>query len=166
MLRVSPKSIYFTWHSLGGALATICSLDVVLDLGYKDVYVTTFGSPKCGNFFCSRIYDSFVPVHWRVAMRSDIITTMPQIGYTHVGKRVALTTRGEMFLDPNAVETPLWSFAVLGIADHTKPVYRKPLKLFTSKYIPGYTPNFLFNSSQNLDEIPSEAELVTGRLDV
>lgn len=76
------------------------------------------------------MYDQIVVAHWRVAMRSDIITTLPRAGYAHVGKRVALTTSGEMFLDPNAIETVLWSSAGVNVTDHGKPAYKEALNHF------------------------------------
>ena len=140
LMKELKRPILLTGHSLGGSLATICSLDLVLRNHTKDIYVATFGSPRCGNFFWRRVYDPIVPAHWRVAMRSDIIVSLPRLGYHHVGKRVALTTSGEIFLDPNAVEILLWSSAGLTIHSHRKSEYRDAFILFCKKYLPDYDP--------------------------
>jgi len=121
LLSTSARPVYLTGHSLGGALSTLCSLDILLSLGHSDVYVITFGSPRCGNIYWRKIYDSFLENYWRVAMRSDIVTTLPRLGYAHVGKRVALTNTGEIFLDPNAIEMMMWSSAGLGVTGHRVP---------------------------------------------
>ena len=138
--RHQPDPIYLCGHSLGGALSTISSLNIVLSLEVTELFITTFGSPKCEYLFWRNIFDELVPSYWRVAMRSDIITTLPYPGYVHVGKRVALTSTGDMFLDPNAIETIIWSQAGLRVKDHTKPAYQEALKLFASKYVPDYDP--------------------------
>lgn len=145
MMNESPRPIYFTGHSLGGALASLCSVDIAISLGTTDLFVCTIGSPKVGNYYFQRLYNEIVPAHWRIAMRSDIITTLPRMGYHHVGKRVALTSSGEIFLDPNAIETMLWSSAGLSISDHRKPAYKEALTLFCSKYVPNYIPTFVDN---------------------
>lgn len=97
LLRNKKRPIYLTGHSLGGALATICSTDIVLSLGINDVYVCTFGSPRTGNRFWARFYDKLVTAHWRLAIRSDVITTLPKMGYTNGGKRCALTAKAKCF---------------------------------------------------------------------
>lgn len=118
------------------------------------MYVITFGSPRSGNMFFIRAYDQAVVAHWRVAMRSDIFTTLPRAGYSHAGTRVALTTSGEMFLDPNAIKTVLWSSAGVNVSDHTKPVYQEAIALFSSKYLASFVPEFV----QKGDGVPvSEA---------
>jgi len=137
------KPIYFTGHSLGASLATIASLDVAVSLGIEDLYVLTFGSPRCGNMFWSRVCDQIVEAHWRCAIRSDIVTTLPRAGYSHTGKRVAITTSGEIFLDPNAIEIVLWSSAGVNATDHGKPAYKKAITLFASKYLPGFSTEFI-----------------------
>ncbi len=151
MFGMNQRPIYLCGHSLGGALSTICSLDIVLSLGVTELFITTFGSPKCGNMFWRNIYDELVPSYWRVAMRSDIITTLPYPGYAHVGKRAALSSTGDLFLDPNAIETIIWSRAGLGVKDHVKPAYQEALKLFASKYVPDYEPVFI-NDEETLED--------------
>ena len=154
IFEMNRRPIYLCGHSLGGALSTICSLDIVLSLGVTELFVTTVGSPKCGNLFWRNVYDELVPSYWRIAMRSDIITTLPYPGYVHVGKRAALTSTGEMFLDPNAIETIIWSRAGLGVKDNTKPAYQEALKLFASKYVPEYKPVFI----KDVMDIPESTE--------
>lgn len=73
------------------------------------------------------------------------------MGYTHIGKRVALTTSGDMFLDPNAIETSLWSSAVLGFTDHRKQACMKSLSLIAAKFIPHYEPVFLVKEENHAD---------------
>jgi len=76
-------------------------------------------------------------------MRSDIVTTLPRLGYAHVGKRVALTNTGEIFLDPNAIEMMMWSSAGLGVTGHRVPAYQAALGKFSTKYLPDFEPQFL-----------------------
>lgn len=149
LFSISPRPLFFTGHSLGGALATLCSLDIAICLDTENIYVSTFGSPKVGNYFWSRLYNDVIVAHWRVAMRSDIITTLPRLGYAHVGKRAALTQSGEIFLDPSSIETMMWSSAGLGISDHRKPAYKEAITLFCSKYLPNYVPSFVQDQPDN-----------------
>lgn len=158
LLAIKKRPLYITGHSLGGALAAVCSVDIVLSLGVTNLCVTTFGSPKCGNLFLQRICDHLVPAYWRIAMRSDLISTLPRMGYHHSGKRVALTTSGEMFLDPNAIETLVWSSTVLGLSDHAKPAYQEALLLFCSKYLPLFKPEFLSSNDETEKESNSLSE--------
>lgn len=93
-----------------------------------------------------RAYDHVVTAHWRVAMRSDIVRTLPRAGYSHVGNRVALTTSGEIFLDPNTIETVLWPSAAVNVTDHGQPEYRKALGLFCNEYLIGFEPGLSIKS--------------------
>lgn len=69
----------------------------MLSLGITKVYIDSFGSPKFGDRLWQKVCDATIQVHRRVAIRSDMITTVPRVGYSHAGKRVALPTRAEMF---------------------------------------------------------------------
>lgn len=60
--RLIPKKarpVLLTGHSLGGALATVCSLDLRLSLGIAEsnILASSFGSPKIGNYMWSTLYD-------------------------------------------------------------------------------------------------------------
>lgn len=48
-----PTELYFTGHSLGGALATLAAFEAsyrVKDMKVKSVYMYNFGSPRVGWF--------------------------------------------------------------------------------------------------------------------
>ena len=85
-----PQSIICSGHSLGGALATLCALDLAL-LGHNTICVT-FGSPRVG---CDRFAKQFatkVQSSTRVAHWMDPVTYVP-MRFTHVpGHCVALHT--------------------------------------------------------------------------
>lgn len=61
---------------------------------------------------------------------------------------------GEMFLDPNAIETVLWSSAGVNVSDHGKPAYKEAITLFASKYLPEFKPEFI---EKDADAPPSLA---------
>ncbi|MCP4002713.1 MAG: lipase family protein [bacterium] len=75
----SPPFIWFTGHSLGGALATLASSRY---RGKQGVY--TFGSPRVGD----RVYhDDYVEQHYRFVNQNDIVTLVPPRGpFKHVGQ--------------------------------------------------------------------------------
>lgn len=56
---------------------------------------------------------------------------------------MAFTTSGEMFLDPNAIETAMWSSSGVSATDHGKPAYKAALNSFAETYLPGYKPKFI-----------------------
>ncbi|MEL6135893.1 MAG: lipase family protein [Cyanobacteria bacterium J06626_23] len=77
---------WITGHSLGGALAYLCGLDLQynFDLG---VQVYTFGAPKVGNEAFVESYNRRVPNTWRVVHGWDIVSKLPrwwQGDYQHV----------------------------------------------------------------------------------
>ena len=84
--------IYFIGHSLGGALATLCILDMRFNFNLIGAVGIIFGSPKVGNkhfrnSFIKRVLDfkSFINV-------SDIVTKLPLaiMGYRHVENRIKI----------------------------------------------------------------------------
>ncbi|KAL2271158.1 hypothetical protein VTJ83DRAFT_529 [Remersonia thermophila] len=49
--------VHLVGHSLGGAVAALAALELRLGLGWRDVYVTTFGEPRVGNKALARYID-------------------------------------------------------------------------------------------------------------
>ncbi len=77
--------VYFTGHSLGGALATIGSIDLVDDLmrlGYQrtEVVTYTYGAPRSLSTAMSNHHASFVPVSFAVVNPHDPVPHLPSAG--------------------------------------------------------------------------------------
>ena len=96
---VPDARVYFTGHSLGGALASLASVDLVDELmarGYdRDEVVTyTFGAPRSMTRTMSGHHASFVPQSYAVASATDIVPHVPLRGgtndYTHLRNMVVL----------------------------------------------------------------------------
>lgn len=141
------RPVFLTGHSLGGALATVCSLDLHLRLGMtpKEIFVSTFGAPRVGNAGFSRIYDTNVPIHWRIVVGPDVVAKLPKIGFTHVGKKVLITVDGDLFIDPNSLELNLWSGDVASILYHRKASYLLAMRAWCERhhgdeYLPEFWP--------------------------
>uniref|UniRef100_A0A0D6R374 Fungal lipase-type domain-containing protein n=1 Tax=Araucaria cunninghamii TaxID=56994 RepID=A0A0D6R374_ARACU len=84
--RDVPLPIMVTGHSMGGAMASFCALDLTVNYGAKDVQVVTFGQPRIGNKFFADYYNMFVPKTIRVTHNHDIVPHLPPY-YTHFLKR-------------------------------------------------------------------------------
>lgn len=56
--------------SLGGAMATLCALDLRLNLKMPDVRVYTFGSPRVGNLIFAQWFEGVVQVRCRHGLGS------------------------------------------------------------------------------------------------
>ncbi|CAE7774263.1 unnamed protein product [Symbiodinium sp. CCMP2456] len=106
--------VIFTGHSLGGALATLASLDVSrtirglpADFGSAgevgkilptplrgaEIIACTFGAPRVGSARVAAAYDESVPRAWRIFSTSDVVPTVPPTslwGFRHAGIGVQL----------------------------------------------------------------------------
>ena len=83
--KTPHKRILCTGHSLGGALATLCALDVQYNLPQKEVSCYTYGSPKVGNEDFRESYNSRVPNTFRFVNSADKVPLLPVGGFEHVG---------------------------------------------------------------------------------
>lgn len=73
-------------HSLGGAVATLCAYDLAIKFPYININVVTFGCPRVGNKEFMNDYNSLKNItHSRIENEYDPITSLPYIGYYHVG---------------------------------------------------------------------------------
>ena len=101
---VPDARIYFTGHSLGGALATLASLDLVdemEDLGYAtdEVVTYTFGAPRSMSRELADEHARFVPQTYAIASPMDPVPQVPFVvgsnHYSHVRNMIVLN--GSLF---------------------------------------------------------------------
>lgn len=141
------RPVFLTGHSLGGALATVCSLDIYfrLPMNKKEIFVSTFGAPRVGNRHFQLIYNQSIPIHWRIVVGPDVVAKLPKMGYKHVGKKVLITVDGDLFIDPNSLELNLWSGDVASILYHRKASYLLAMRAWCERhhgdeYVPEFWP--------------------------
>lgn len=84
------SSTYVLGHSLGGALAQICALDIAVNMGEQQVGVITFGSPRVGNAAFDAFFMQHVQESWRLTHNRDIVPSVPLqlMGFHHVPREV------------------------------------------------------------------------------
>ncbi|XP_022947717.1 lipase-like [Cucurbita moschata] len=69
--------IMVTGHSMGGAMAAFCGLDLAVSHNYQNVQVITFGQPRIGNAVFASYYSNIVPNTFRVTNGNDIVPHLP-----------------------------------------------------------------------------------------
>jgi predicted lipase len=80
------KRVICLGHSLGGAIATLCALDIEQNTTGKTVQCYTYGSPKVGNAHFAAVYNKHVPHTYRIVNGVDVIPKLPVGAYEHVGQ--------------------------------------------------------------------------------
>ncbi|EME30942.1 Lipase ZK262.3 [Galdieria sulphuraria] len=99
--------LYFTGHSLGGALATLAAGEVSYKHPSWQIRMYNFGSPRVGNAEFVNIYNQLVPHSFRVVNDTDIIARIPRsqnFEYYHVGHTVLINQRGEIWTQSHSRE--------------------------------------------------------------
>ncbi|WP_152396137.1 lipase family protein [Paenibacillus guangzhouensis] len=97
----ADKTVYITGHSLGGALATLCAIDVAANTAYTTPWVYTFGSPRVGDPAFSKAFIRQVKTSYRINNLVDAVTHIPPfiyklpkrkktVFYTHVRHSVSM----------------------------------------------------------------------------
>lgn len=88
--------VYFTGHSLGGAMAKICAVRCQLShISTNPQQLFTYGSPRVGN----RSYVNFVKLdYYRFVNNNDIVARVPPVwmGYQHSGQEIYFNRNGEI----------------------------------------------------------------------
>ncbi|GMY27661.1 lipase-like [Fagus crenata] len=69
--------IMVTGHSMGGAMASFCGLDLKVNHEAQNVQVMTFGQPRIGNAAFASCYSKIVPNTIRVTNEHDIVPHLP-----------------------------------------------------------------------------------------
>lgn len=91
--RAAPSQpVFFTGHSLGGALTILAASRISLPPNAPEIVVYTFGSPRNGG---EKFFDDYDPrlgnFTFRLIHGTDIVPTVPPTllgGYRHVGQAV------------------------------------------------------------------------------
>jgi triacylglycerol lipase len=106
--RHNVSSVTVTGHGLGGALTTLCAIDIQYNF-YKRVTIEvyTFGAPRVGNDSFRKSFNYRVPNSYRFVYGMDIVPALPRVwqGYRHVdvehrlGERFSLNFGSQRFKD-------------------------------------------------------------------
>lgn len=173
-----PRKVLATGHSLGGALAALCSFDVVVQLAIANVTCTTFGCPRLGNTSFKKKYNRAVPATFAFVNAGDVVTKLPPktpkaLSYTSVGTVVLLNAFGNLVIDPNVLELALLHRGYSAKA-HMLRAYQLSMLLWCLRshkmqYLPHFwrpPREFLETSYGHLAEIREYLERVPGERDV
>lgn len=128
-LKKKAAKIYFTGHSLGGAMATLCCYDVNVNtvprvktyLQHKkdalsenqidsllETSLYTFGSPRVGDGVFFNKFHNLCTHSYRIVGDGDVVTSVPKSwnGFKHVDTLVLIDNSGvgSIIVDPSPVE--------------------------------------------------------------
>ncbi|NEO30654.1 MAG: lipase family protein [Symploca sp. SIO3C6] len=114
-----------TGHSLGGALATLCAVDIQYNFSDKvSIEIYTFGAPKVGNKGFREAFNRRVPNSYRFVNGMDIVPELPRWwqGYRHVDDQFRIGSRFSL------------KFLSARFKDHAIGNYIKALKIMAAKH--------------------------------
>jgi lipase (class 3) len=83
----AATSVTVCGHSLGGALATLLTLDVALSTSCHAPTAYTYASPRTGDHLFAGSYNAAIPASYRIANRQDLVPKLPPLlplPYEHV----------------------------------------------------------------------------------
>ncbi len=87
------KTVTVCGHSLGGALATLLTVDVALNTPCKSPVSYTYASPRTGDHLFASSYNASISYSYRVVNRQDLVPQLPSIlplPYEHVNTKYEL----------------------------------------------------------------------------
>jgi hypothetical protein len=97
-------SVTVCGHSLGGAVATLLTLDVGLNTSCHAPAAYTYASPRTGDHIFSGSYNAAIPHSYRISNRQDLVPKLPPIlplPYEHVN------TQYELNPPPNKIKSTI-----------------------------------------------------------
>ncbi|URE38300.1 lipase precursor, partial [Musa troglodytarum] len=95
-------------HSMGGALASFCALDLTINHGIEDIQLVTFGQPRIGNAAFSNYFIRHVPHTVRVTHANDIVPHLPPY-YSRFQRKTYHHFAREVWLQDIEVESLAYS---------------------------------------------------------
>ena len=118
LLCSDAKKVIVCGHSLGGALATICSLDMKLNKQIKHVSCLTLGSPRVGGPRFVSMFNDMIDKSYRFVCEKDPVTFTPlPLRFRHVKGAIHLTS------DSCSEEPPVFCFCGCQISHHSTDLY-------------------------------------------
>lgn len=89
------NNIIIIGHSLGGAIATLCSFDLSLNYKNKKIKCVTLGSPRVGNRDFVKSYNNIVLDSTRITNEDDPVVKVPWmlLNYGHVASKLQIGKR-------------------------------------------------------------------------
>ena len=89
--NILNNNIYISGHSLGGALAYVCAVDIHSTSKNKNIKVFTIGSPRPGNNVFVDYFNKNIKESIRYKNKGDLITKLPlKSEFKHVHSAVCL----------------------------------------------------------------------------
>eukprot|EP00658_Telonema_sp_P-2_P046445 TRINITY_DN3462_c0_g1_i7.p1 TRINITY_DN3462_c0_g1~~TRINITY_DN3462_c0_g1_i7.p1 ORF type:complete len:628 (+),score=150.03 TRINITY_DN3462_c0_g1_i7:186-2069(+) len=133
--RRERVQLLVTGHSLGGALATLCSVDVSLLHPEWDVTLVNFGSPRVGNHKFAKLFNRVCTQAFRICNQKDIITSVPKLSiakccglaYKHIGNEVVIDSLGNCIQNLMPIERMFLSSGHNSVTDHSMHKYEQGL---------------------------------------
>lgn len=89
--NINLENIHISGHSLGGALAYVCAVDIHMVTNNPNIRVLTIGSPRPGNKDFANYFNNNIRESVRYKNKNDIITKMPFTSkFKHVHPSICL----------------------------------------------------------------------------
>lgn len=138
------KNLWFTGHSLGGAMASICAGRCLLShIDTSPIQIHTFGSPRVG----TKRYINHAKVdYYRWVNNNDIVTHTPPawLGYRHSGQEMYLDAEGQLKkLNKVQRSADLWKGFVMGLK-------KREIDHFSDHLIDRYVDYIFSNNSEKI----------------
>ena len=151
LIANSEQTLWFTGHSLGGAMATICAGRCRLDhIPAMPEEVYTFGSPRVG----TKCYVQSAGIaHVRWVNNNDIVTRVPPtwLRYRHTGERMYLNRNGDVRkMTKRQRAKDRWKGFTSGLG-------RRRLDMFSDHAIAGYVDHIARAHRAELGQSSSDA---------
>jgi Lipase (class 3) len=126
----APWRVLVTGHSLGGALAHLCSHDICTTL--KDrahLTCTTFGAPRPGNHSFARSFRETVPDAWDIFHPDDAVARAGKffVLYKRAAHTVLISPAGELVVRPIYAEQSVRRGISPRLAEHLLGKYAQSL---------------------------------------
>lgn len=77
------SKLFVTGHSLGGALATVASLDIAESLPYINIFMINLGAPRVGNKYYVDLFSIYINNYFRITHAKDPVVHLPPMAFSY-----------------------------------------------------------------------------------